>query len=143
MLVEKEWFYVGKKITVTEFAKYRLERARLDLSDAEFNYQNRRYLNANNRAYYAIFHAIRAVLATERIDFKRHKDVLAYFNQYYVKTEIFPRSISRKISQSSKVREDSDYDDEFIPTDEETKAQIDTAKELIELVEKYLNSFSE
>lgn len=100
------------------------------MSDAEFNYQNRRYLNANNRAYYAIFHAIRAVLATERIDFKRHKDVLAYFNQYYVKTEIFPRSISRKISQSSKVREDSDYDDEFIPTDEETKAQIDAAKEM-------------
>lgn len=70
---------MDKKITVTGFAKYRLERARIDLSDAEFNYQNRRYLNANNRAYYAIFHAIRAVLATERIDFKRHKDVLAYF----------------------------------------------------------------
>ncbi len=94
-------------------------------------------------AYYAIFHAIKAVLATERIDFKRHKDVLAHFNQYYVKTEIFPRSISRKISQASKVREDSDYDDEYIPTDEETKVQIDTAKELIVLVEKYLNSFNE
>ncbi|MBO5005755.1 MAG: HEPN domain-containing protein [Clostridia bacterium] len=143
MLIKKEWFYVDKKITVTGFAKYRLERAKQDLSDAEFNYQNRRYLNANNRAYYAIFHAIRAVLATERIDFKRHKDVLAYFNQYYVKTEVFPRSISRKISQASKVREDSDYDDEFVPTDEETKIQIDTAKELIELVERYLSSFDE
>lgn len=134
---------MGKKITVTGFAKYRLERAKQDLSDAEFNYQNRRYLNANNRAYYAIFHAIRAVLATERIDFKRHKDVLAYFNQYYVKTEVFPRSISRKISQASKLREDSDYDDEFVPTDEETEIQIDTAKELIELVERYLSSFNE
>lgn len=142
MLIKKEWFCVDKKITVTGFAKYRLERAKQDLSDAEFNYQDRRYLNANNRAYYAIFHAIRAVLATERIDFKRHKDVLAYFNQYYVKTEVFPRSISRKISQASKVREDSDYDDEFVPTDEETKIQIDTAKELIELVERYLSSFS-
>lgn len=132
---------MDKKITVSGFAKYRLERAKQDLSDAEFNYENGRYLNANNRAYYAIFHAIRAVLATERIDFKRHKEVLAHFNQYYVKTEIFPRSISRKISQASKVREDSDYDDEFIPTDDETKAQIDTAKELIELVEDYLNNF--
>lgn len=91
---------MDKKITVSGFAKYRLERAKQDLSDAEFNYKNGRYLNANNRAYYAIFHAIRAVLATERIDFKRHKDVLAHFNQYYVKAEIFPRSISRKISQT-------------------------------------------
>ena len=65
---------MDKKITVNGFAKYRLERAKQDLSDAEFSYKDRRYLNANNRAYYAIFHAIKAVLATERIDFKKHKD---------------------------------------------------------------------
>lgn len=131
---------MDKKITVNGFAKYRLERAKQDLSDAEFSYRNRRYLNANNRAYYAIFHAIKAVLATEKKDFKRHKDVLAYFNQHYVKTEIFPRMIGKKISQANKVREDSDYDDEFIPSDEETKIQIDTAKEIIKLVENYLNN---
>lgn len=48
--------------------------------------------------------------------------------------------ISKKISQASKIREDSDYDDEFVPTDEETKIQIDTARELIELVEKYFKN---
>lgn len=48
--------------------------------------------------------------------------------------------ISKKISQASKIREDSDYDDEFIPTDEETKNQIDTARELIGLVEKYFQN---
>ena len=131
---------MDKKITVNGFAKYRLERAKQDLSDAEFSYKDRRYLNANNRVYYAIFHAIKAVLATERIDFKKHKDVLAYFNQHYVKTEIFPRMIGKKISQANKVREDSDYDDEFVPTDEETKIQINTAREIINLVEKYLNT---
>ena len=134
---------MDKEMTIIEFAKYRLERAKQDLSDAEFNYEHKRYLNANNRAYYSIFHAIRAVLALERVDFKRHKDVLAYFNQHYIKTEKFPRVISKKISQASKVREDSDYDDEFIPTDDETKFQIDTAKELITLVEKYLEQCSE
>lgn len=129
---------MGEEITISSLANYRLERAKQDLSDAEYCYKGRRYLNANNRAYYAIFHAIRAVLALERVDFKRHKDVLAHFNQYYIKTEIFPKTISRKISEASKVREDSDYDDEYKPTDEETKTQLETAKELIELVEKYL-----
>lgn len=138
MCKRKGWYYVDKEITVSEFARYRLERAKQDLSDAKFNYENRRYLNANNRAYYSIFHAIKAVLALEKVDFKKHKDVLAYFNQYYIKTEKFPKIISKKISQASKVREDSDYDDEFIPTDIETKIQIDTAEEIIELVEKYL-----
>lgn len=130
---------MGEEITISSLANYRLERAKQDLSDAEYSYQGRRYLIANNRAYYAVFHAIRAVLALERIDFKRHKDVLAYFNQHYIKTEIFPRTISRKISEAGKIREHSDYDDEFVPTDEETRKQIETAKELIELVEKYLD----
>lgn len=134
---------MDEEITISSFANYRLERAKQDLSDAEFSYKARRYLNANNRAYYAIFHAIRAVLALERVDFKRHKDVLAHFNQYYIKTEIFPRTISRKISEASKIREDSDYDDEFMPTDEETKLQIDTARELIQLVEKYLKEHND
>lgn len=133
---------MDKEITVSGFANYRLERAKQDLSDAEFSYKNNRFLNANNRAYYSIFHAIRAVLALEKKDFKRHKDVLAYFNQYYIKTEIFPKMISKKISEASKVREDSDYDDEFEPSAEETKFQIETARELINLVEEYLESKS-
>ena len=103
-------------------------------------YKENKLLAANNRAYYSIFYAIRAVLAMEKIDFKRHKDVLAYFNKNYVKTEIFPRQIGRKVVLASKVREDSDYDEEYEPSVETTFLQIQTAKELIELVEKYLNN---
>ena len=68
------------------------------------------------------------------------KIVLAYFNQYYIKTEIFPKKISRKISQAKAIREDSDYDDEDEPKEEETQNQIETARELIELIEKYLEN---
>ena len=96
-----------------ELAKHRLEQAKENLEEAEILYNAKKFKGANNRAYYSIFHSIKAVLALEPIDFKRHKDVLAYFNQHYLKTEKFPRAISRKITQASKIREDSDYDDEF------------------------------
>lgn len=129
-----------EKKTSIEFALYRLKRAKEENETAELLYNGNKLLAANNRAYYSIFYAIRAVLAMERIDFKRHKDVLAYFNKNYVKTEIFPRKIGRKIVLASKVREDSDYDDEYEPSLETTSLQIQTAKELIELVEKYLNN---
>lgn len=131
---------MGEEISSLNFAKYRLERAKEDLEAAELLYSKNSFLGANNRAHYAIFHAIRAVLALERVDFKRHKDVIGYFNHHYVKTEIFPKIISKKISQASKVREDSDYDDEYIPNAERTVIQIETAKEIIELVEKYLET---
>lgn len=99
-------------------------------------YDGELYKSANNRAYYSIFHSIKAVLALEPIEFKRHKDVTAYFNKNYVNTEIFPRFLGHKIAEATTVREDSDYDDEFIVKPEE---QIKTAKELLELVEEYIN----
>ena len=129
-----------EKKTSLEFALYRLDRAKQEQATAELLYKENKLLAANNRAYYSIFYAIRAVLAMDKVDFKRHKDVLAYFNKNFVKTEIFPRQIGRKIVLASKVREDSDYDEEYEPSAETTFLQIQTAKELIELVEKYLNN---
>lgn len=123
-----------------DFAKYRLSRAKETLNTAIIILDEvKDYTSANNRAYYAIFYAIRAVLALEQIDFKKHKDVMAYFNKNYINTEIFPKKIGRKIAQAQRVREDSDYDDEYRPSYEKTKQQLETAKELIELVEKYID----
>lgn len=126
--------------TTQDFAKYRLSRAKETLNTAIIILDEiKDYTSANNRAYYAMFYAIRAVLALEQIDFKKHKDVMAYFNKNYVNTEIFPKKIGRKIAQAQRVREDSDYDDEYRPSYEKTRQQLDTAKELIELVEKYID----
>ena len=127
--------------TIESFSKYRLEKAKETLETAEAILKlGKDYTSANNRAYYAIFHAIRAVLALEGVDFKRHKDVIGYFNGHYIKNEIFPKKMNNKITQASRIREDSDYDDEYNPSFEKTQNQIDTAKELIKLVEKYIEN---
>ena len=122
-----------------ELSLYRLEQAKEDLKASEILYRENLYKSANNRAYYSIFHSIKAILATKPIDFKKHKDVIAYFNKNYIHTEIFPKNLGRKISDASKIREDSDYEDEFVVNPEITKIQIETARELIGLAEKYLN----
>ena len=123
-----------------ELVNHRLEQAKEDLIASKALYDLKLYKSSNNRAYYSIFHSIKAVFALEPIDFKRHKDVIAYFNKNYVHTEIFPRSIWRRIADASKIREDSDYDDEFVVKSEDTLAQIKTAEELINLVEKYIET---
>ena len=129
-----------EKKTSKEFALYRLARAKEEYETANLLFRENKLLAANNRAYYSIFYAIRAILAMEKIDFKRHKDVIAYFNKNYVKTEIFPRQMGRRVIMASKVREDSDYDEKYEPSSEATSLQIETCKELIELVEKYLDN---
>ena len=67
---------------------YRMYNARETLDTAKLCIEHRRYKDAINHCYYAAFYAVKAVLALEEIDFKRHKDAVSYFNKNYVATII-------------------------------------------------------
>lgn len=124
--------------TPKDLALHRIDVAREDLETVESNYSENHLRAANNRAYYAIYHAITAILAIESVAFKKHKDTIAYFNKSYVKTEVFSRELGRRISLAQEIRHASDYDEFYLVTKEETEAQIKSARELIELVEIFL-----
>ena len=96
------------------------------------------YKDSINRSYYAAFYAVKAVLALSTVDFKRHKDVMGYFNKEYVAKEVFPREIGRKLGTLQRVREKSDYDDFYIASKEKTNEQFQTAELVISVVKKYL-----
>ena len=123
--------------TRRDLVLYRLETARNDLKSARALFSIEDYKGANNRAYYSIFHAINAVHAVSGKAYKRHKDALANFNKNYVKTEIFPRKLGKKIVESEEIRHASDYDDFYIASKEESERQILAADEFIILAEKY------
>lgn len=123
--------------TKKDLCLYRIQTTKENLRAARILLKAGEYKSANNRAYYAIFHAINAVHALNGQSFKRHKDAIGNFNKSYVKTEIFPREIGRKISEAEEIRHASDYDDFYIASCEEAKRQILVADEFIKLVEKY------
>ena len=118
---------------------YRIITAKEDLKSAEILLTADEYRGANNRAYYAIFHAVNAIHALDGNGYKRHKDAIANFNKQYVKTEIFPREIGRKISKAEEIRHASDYDDFYIASKSEADNLISIADEFIHLVESYVN----
>lgn len=95
----------------------------------------------NNRAYYAIYHVINAIHGMKGVAYKWHKDAIANFNKEYVKTEIFPWEIGRKIAGVEEIRHASDYDDFYIATIEEVNEQIAIAEEFIQMVEDYCNQY--
>lgn len=125
---------------VSDLARYRIETAKSDLLSANILLKEGEYRGANNRAYYAIYHAISVVHALDGKSYKRHKDTLANFNKDYVKTEIFPKTFGRRIARAEEIRHASDYDDFYVATKEKAEEQIATAKELIEHVESYFLS---
>lgn len=123
--------------TKKDLAMYRIQTAKSDLKAARILLAAEEYKGANNRAYYAIFHAINAIHALDGKAYKRHKDAISNFNKEYVKTEIFPREMGRKIGEAEEIRHASDYDDFYIASREEAERQAAVADEFIQLVESY------
>ncbi len=125
--------------TVRDLALHRIETSKSDIKAAKILLDAGEYRSSNNRAYYGIYHAISAIHAMDGNAYKKHKDALANFNKKYIKTEVFPRNIGRRISEAAEIRHASDYDDFYIATKAEAEEQIATAVELLEMVQKYCN----
>ena len=143
ILTKKGWFYMerhNKDVgTKEDLMLYRIRTAKENLRSARILLDAQEYKGANNRAYYAIFQAINAVHAIDGTAYKRHKDAIANFNKNYIKTEVFPREIGRKISEAEEIRHASDYDDFYIASKEEAERQVSVADEFIQLIEVYCN----
>jgi len=126
--------------SAVELSKYRLETAKNTYKMAKICMENQGFRDAINRSYYAVFYALRSVLALEGVDFKRHKDVVAYFNQHYVASEKFDKELGKRIGRLKTMREDCDYDDFFVIDIEDVQVQLCTAEMVIQEVERYLEN---
>ena len=121
-----------------ELSKYRYERAEQMLKASKLAYSQQDWVTANNRAYYCFFHAMRAVLALDNVDFKRHSAVISYFNQHYVATSLFDRAYGAKFTNAFTIRNHSDCDDFYLFSVEETKALIQDAEQFLGDVQAFL-----
>jgi uncharacterized protein (UPF0332 family) len=121
-------------------AKHRINTAKEDLETAIELIKIGRHKGATNRAYYAIFHSIRAVLALEGADFRKHSGVIAYFRQNFIKSGIFDKVFSEIIQKASFIRNESDYSDFYIASKEEAEEQAENAIKFYDEVVKYLES---
>ena len=119
-------------------AVYRLEKAKNDLRDAQKSFAEEMFETAANRAYYAIFHAARAVLILDGQDYKRHSGVISFFRKGYIKTGILDESLSEIIKNAFELRTESDYSDFFIISKSEIGQQVKDAAFFVAEIEKYL-----
>ena len=125
--------------SVIALSKYRLETAKADLKAAKLLFDATEYRSSVNRSYYAIFHALRAVLALDGFDSSKHSGIISYFNLNYVKSEVFSRDISKMISSAYRLREKADYQDFYIVTIDEADEQIKKAETVIKTITEFLD----
>ncbi len=118
---------------------YRIEKAESCLKSAELLKDSTDYTSAANRSYYSIFHAIRAVMALDGEDRKKHSGVIAYFLENYIKNCLFDKEYSYIIKNAFQVRQESDYDDFCIISKEDVDEQIENSRKLIDAVKSYVS----
>ena len=70
-------------------SEYRLQTAMEKVEAAKLLLDDGKHKDAANRAYYTMFHAVRAILALDGVAFKKHSGVISYFRQQYIATGIF------------------------------------------------------
>ncbi len=123
---------------VRDLSLYRLAKAKEMLTAAKRDLRECDYASANNRAYYCVFHAMRAVLALRQEDYKKHSAVIARFSMLYLKTDILPRTYGSLIANASLIRNRSDYEDFYICSVEDTCRLVDGAEHFLGDVEAYV-----
>ena len=81
---------------------------------------------------------MRAVLAFDGYDVKKHSAVISKFRSLYIKTGVFDSKLSNYITDMFEMRNDSDYDDFYLLSKEDVEDQINNAKEFLNAIKLYL-----
>ena len=119
-----------------------LKKARETYDEIEILVTANRLNGAANRMYYAVFHAVCALLIHDGIQVNTHKGSHALFSQKYIKTGILPREYGQLYNQLQTMREESDYNCAYDVEFDELQQRLEPTRRLIEDIER-LVSFEE
>jgi uncharacterized protein (UPF0332 family) len=119
---------------------YRVEQAYETLREAEILLNESALRGAINRAYYAMFYALLALLATKQLGTSKHSGALALFDREFVKTGVFPRELSRSLHLAFDRRQTHDYGEMTQVNRQLAEETLTDAQTFVAAVEAYLRS---
>lgn len=124
---------------IAALIRYRLAQAKEALDAAALNLANGLHHSAVNRAYYAMFYAVLALLAARQAETSRHSGAIAQFDQLYVKPTLLPKEFSRWLHDAFLHRQAADYGVELSVSRDEIDALLVHARDFLAGVSEYLD----
>ncbi|MFP3870553.1 MAG: HEPN domain-containing protein [Syntrophobacteria bacterium] len=113
-------------------ARYRIRQAGESLDEANYLHSgNKSPRSVINRAYYAMFYAVLALLVHEPYSSSRHSGVLSYFNRRFIKEGILDKELGRALNRAFELRQRGDYREYVELSDAEVAPFIKSAEEFI------------
>lgn len=122
-----------------QLARYRLQQADDSISEALYLLSGRQSPRSIiNRAYYAMFYAVMALIVFESFSSSKHSGVLAYFNKKFIKEGILPNELGHSINKAFELRQEGDYREYVELTYEQVEPFIEKAKVFVKVIKDYL-----
>jgi len=119
--------------------RYRLEQAESAMEEANLLMsQGRTTLGSVNRAYYAMFYAVLALLQFINKIPRKHSGAIALFDAEFVKNEILPKELSLHLHKAFESRQVSDYHAVEPMSREDAAEVIFNSANFIKIVKDYL-----
>lgn len=118
--------------------KIEWEKAEEALREARVLFEKELPGGAISRAYYAAFHAGKAMLLTEGIEVRSHEALGRLFSLHFVKTKRLDVRYSRILSKAQKFREEADYSSEYTFTPKDAEERLQEVTEFLTTVKKQI-----
>lgn len=83
------------------------------------------------RAYFAVFHAVRARLYADNLEPRTHAGVHHLWNTHLVRTGRYGPATSRLLARLQKFREEADYSRAFVVDEEGARDELAAAEALV------------
>lgn len=116
----------------------RVERAGEELRATRKLIEDGLYRIACTRAYYAAFLMTTAVLLTLNVARTKHSGVEAAFHEQFIRGARIESEYGRLYALLRKTREDSDYNDRVIATEDMARQRLADAERFVARLERYL-----
>ena len=123
-----------------ELVKLRMRQAAETLREAQILSHEHTGRGAVNRAYYAMFYAVLAVLATRGLGSSKHSGAMSLFDREFVKPGDFSKELSRSLHMAFEHRQQADYG-ELTQLDEPAVTQVvQGADRFVQDIRNYLEA---
>ena len=133
-----------KEQEIASLVRHRLEQAQTALEDARYLLEgDRSPQGIVNRAYYAMFYAMLALLQKIRKVPSKHTGAISLFDTEFVVKGEFPRELSKVLHKAFELRQVSDYTTLKHITKERAQETLNSATQFVKAAKSYLGEFSE
>ena len=115
-----------------------MEKASKRLRVSEKLLQEGEYEDSVSRAYYAMYHAAKAALATVSVFPRTHEGLVSEFGKRFVLTGTFPKELGRALADAKAARETYEYSITAIVEKTEAESILGDARKFVAAINRFI-----